>query len=361
VGMLVLFLTSRRYRPTWSVAIVLGLALIAPLTATALAERSLGWEPALDAPLPGYRPWLAAVGRNNDPAGRWMSWCEPVAAPFATDTHRAVSFLEAPGRWLDTYDSFVPARYFDYWRALTGSTQFVNPVGGQWYQDQPGDPPPNATLTDAAGVRRILAGNTCGRPPASLGWHRIDSAGSQTVWANDGAYPEAWVSHHWQQVPAGQDQLAVSGLASEPPAFAAHADQIEGAPIAGTGAAPERAQVERPSAEHLVARLQRPAGSRSYLLVAEGYDSSWHASVAGHGRKLLAANGDFQAVELKPGDEVVDIRYEPLSKTVLTPVSYGLSFALIGGVLVSLWRPRWLFARGRRKPSGTEHQGGTLG
>jgi hypothetical protein len=266
-----------------------------------------------------------------------MSWCQPLGYAFQSDAHRPDSFLEVPGRWFDSYDSFVPTRYFDYWRTLTGSTLFVNPVGGQWYQDAPENPPPNATLTNAAGVRRILSGNSCGRPPASLGWRRIDVAGTQTVWANPRAYPEAWVSHRWKQVPPGDAQLAITRLAAEPPAFAAHADQIEGATAAGAGGAPERARLERPSAEHLVARLARPAPDQSYLVVAEGYNSGWRATVDGHSRSILAADGDFQAVELKPGDRVVDVRFEPFSRTVLTPLSYVLSVVLIAASLGILW------------------------
>jgi hypothetical protein len=341
---LALFLTLRR-RTTWAVAGALGLALVTPLTASALAERSLGWSPRADSPPAGYAPWLSAVANHDDPGGRWMSWCEPLGFAFGSDTHRPVSFLEVPGRWLDTYDSFVPVRYFRYWRALTGSQKFVDPVGGQWYQDEPGNPPPNATLTDAAGVRRILAGNGCGAPAQALGWRRLDTVGNQTVWANDGAYPEAWVSHRWQSVADGDSQLAISHLASQPAAFAGHVDQIEGATAGGTGRGPEAVRLDRPTAEHLVARLQRPVASVAYLLVSEGYNGGWRASVAGSGRKLLAGDGAFQAVELKSGDKVVDIRFEPTSKTILTPLSYVLSCALVATVLGGIWY-RW-----KRSPS----------
>ena len=336
VASLALFVVLR-FRTTWAVATILGLALVAPLTATALTERSLGWLPQDDSAPVGYAPWLAAVANDNDNAGRWMSWCQPLGFAFAGDTHRPVSFLQVPGRWLDAYDSFLPTRYFNYWRTLTGSQQFVNPVGGQWYSDEPGNPPPNATLTNAAGVRRVLSSNGCGEPPAALGWRRIEDVGTQTVWANDGAFPEAFVSHRWKQLPKGDGLQAVTQLAAEPSAFSTHADQIEGATAAGTGTAPERARLERPSGEHLVARLARPATGTSYLIVAEGYNAGWRASVDGHSRTLLAANGDFQAVQLEPGDQVVTLRFAPFSKSVLTPLSYVLSILMIAGCLMLLW------------------------
>jgi hypothetical protein len=345
---LVLFLVVRR-RTAWAVATVLGLALVAPLTASALTERALGWSPSANNPIVGYQPWLNAVARDNDPNGRWMSWCEPLGSGFDATTHRADTFLEAPGRWLDAYDSFLPTRFYDYWLTLTGNPQIVDPVGGQWYQDQPGNPPPNATLTDTAGVSRILAGNTCGQPAASLGWRRVEVVGPQTVWANDGAYPGAWVTNRWTDVPGGADLQALHQLAAEPPAFAGHTDQIEGATGVPSGSAPVKAQLERPSAEHLVAHLARPATGHSYLLVSEGTNYGWKATVDGHSRAILAADGDFQAIELKPGDQVVDIRFDPFSKRVLTPLSYILSGVLAALALAFAWR-----RRRTSDPGGTE-------
>ena len=64
-------------------------------------------------------------------------------------------FLEVPGRWLDTYESFRPPEFFTYWRTLTGSTQYDQRregLGSLWYMHTDQDPTPNANLVNAAAL-----------------------------------------------------------------------------------------------------------------------------------------------------------------------------------------------------------------
>jgi hypothetical protein len=85
---------------------------------------------------------------------------------------------------------------------------------------------------------------------------------------------------------------------------------------------PERLQVR--------ARLDGPG----HLLVVEGWESGWRASVDGAEQPVLRANAAFRAVALPPGTHVVDMTYRP------RPAAAGaaLSAATLGLFLLAAWR-----------------------
>ncbi len=187
--------------------------------------RTMGWRPVPDAPPPQYRDMLALVRAQNDRSGRWTS--------FALDYGQAKpnAFLEVPGRWLDTYESFVTKEFFTYWRMLTGATRYDHPtgLGGLWYQHLGDDPAPHPNLVNAAGISRILSSDSRVAEAHTLGWTILARRGNLLAYDNPNAFPLAYLSRRWESVP-GDTTAAIARLAAVRDAtFRSHTDYITGA------------------------------------------------------------------------------------------------------------------------------------
>ena len=160
-------------------------------------ERQLRWWPPVpDEPLPEFADTLALVARYNDQAGRWMSFSIPMHESYMPNV-----FLEVPGRWLDTYESFRPPEFFTYWRTLTGSTQYDQRregLGSLWYMHTLQDPTPNANLVNAAGITRILGRSGRAAETEQLGWSLLGEQGKLHVYHNPQAFPMAYGSRRWE-------------------------------------------------------------------------------------------------------------------------------------------------------------------
>ena len=110
-------------------------------------------------------------------------------------------FLEVPGRWLDTYESFRPPEFFTYWRTLTGSTQYDQRregLGSLWYMHTDQDPTPNANLVNAAGITRVLGSSDRIAEAEQLGWSLLGDQGILRVYHNPQAFPMAYGSRRWE-------------------------------------------------------------------------------------------------------------------------------------------------------------------
>ena len=104
------------------IVVVFGVSLLAMGV-----ERQLRWQPVPDKPLPEFADTLALVARHDDAAGRWMSFSIQMHESYMPNV-----FLEVPGRWLDTYESFRPPEFFTYWRTLTGSRSVPTTCSIRW-------------------------------------------------------------------------------------------------------------------------------------------------------------------------------------------------------------------------------------
>jgi hypothetical protein len=326
------------WRRGWTTAaILLPIALLPVAVAGSLQERSLGWHPVQNAPDAIYQPWLQLVTAHDDRDGRWMSYCQPVYYSFdprESFTYRPNTFLNAPGRWLDTYVSFPRPDYYAYWQRLTGSERYSGRDFGAWFQHTPDDPQPNLSLVNAAGVSRVLGSSACEKP-GTAPWDELGStlatptSRTDTVYANGAAYPMAYVSHDWDVVRSVEE--AVGRLAEPANAtFATHRDYVSSQAPPASGGPPLRARVERVSAT-----LQRvslpPLRSTGLLVVLDHHDDNWQAYVDDRRSELVRVNGVFRGVFLPPGAESVILRYEPWWPRWLFP----LCWVLIGAALVA--------------------------
>jgi len=85
-------------------------------------------------------------------------------------------------------------------------------------------------------------------------------------------------------------------------------------------------------------RFEARANRASHLVVLDGYDPDWRATVDGQAAPLVRANLLFRAVALPPGRHVVDLRYRPRSAVAGAVVS--VAGLLAAGLLAAGWRPR---------------------
>jgi hypothetical protein len=320
-------------------SVVVGIALVAAGVGGSLSERQLGWRPVPDRPDPPYRPWLGLVARYDDPSGRWMSYCQQLnvaSDPATSFTYRPDTFLDVPGRWLDTYVSFPAPDYYAYWQRLTRSSLYTGREFGNWFQHTPDAGEPNAALVDGAGISRVLGSSVCHRPlPAS--WRPLASARAtptttiDTVYANAGAYPQAYVSRRWKH--ATSRDAAIASLASvRDPSFRTHVDEVQADLPRAPGGDPLRVMVRRVSGTELKVRLTGPLSTGGLLVVLDYFDPQWHAYVDGERKPIERTNGVFQGVYLPAGRRSVTLRYEPWWTSTLYPMSWaliGLALAVI--------------------------------
>ena len=272
-------------------------------------ERQLRWRPVPDQPLPEFVDTLALVARHNDPAGRWMSFSIPMHESYMPNV-----FLEVPGRWLDTYESFRPPEFFTYWRTLTGSTQYDQRregLGSLWYMHTDQDPTPNANLVNAAGITRVLGSSDRIAEAEQLGWSLLGEQGILRVYHNPQAFPMAYGSRRWE-VDTPADEAIARIATTEQGAFNSHTDYVDGVtPVASPGEDPLPARVVRPSAEAVQVTLAAPSRTPVLLVLLDSYHPDWQAIVDGEYRSVLRVNGVFRGVLLEPGETHVTFRFEP--------------------------------------------------
>ena len=289
------------YLPIFVVA--LGVSLLAMGV-----ERQLRWRPVPDKPLPEFEDTLALVTRHNDAAGRWMSFSIQMHESYMPNV-----FLEVPGRWLDTYESFRPPEFFTYWRTLTGSTQYDQRregLGSLWYMHTPEDPTPNANLVNAAGITRILGSSDRVAETEQLGWSLLGQQGILRVYHNPQAFPMAYGSRRWE---VATPDAAIARLATaEQGSFNNHTDYVDGVtPVASPDEGPLPARVIRHSAEEVQVTLAAPSRTPALTVLLDSYHPDWQAIVDGERRPVLRVNGVFRGVLLAPGETQVTFRYEP--------------------------------------------------
>ena len=297
--------------PRSALALTLALAVIVVFGVSLLAlgvERQLRWRPVPDKPLPEFVDTLALVARHNDPAGRWMSFSIQMHESYMPNV-----FLEVPGRWLDTYESFRPPEFFTYWRTLTGSTQYDQRregLGSLWYMHTLQDPTPNANLVNAAGITRVLGSADRIAEAEQLGWSLLGDQGILRVYHNPQAFPMAYGSRRWES--AAPDAAIARIATAEQGSFDRHTDYVDGVtPVASPGDAPLPARVVRPSAEEVQVSLVAPSRTPVLLVLLDSYHPDWQALVDGERRPVLRVNGVFRGVLLEPGETQVTFRFEP--------------------------------------------------
>ncbi|HVS28994.1 MAG TPA: hypothetical protein VHE14_05550 [Solirubrobacteraceae bacterium] len=318
------------------VVVSIPVVLLTLTLAAALHERALGWRPVPAQAPSGVQTWLRLVASNNDPNRRWMSYCQS----FSDFLYRPVKFLESPGRWLDTYESFVDTDYYRYWQRLTGSQLYANQRGalGTWNQHRPQDPAPNAALVNAAGIGQVLGTTACKRRVDRFGWAPVSSAPavgatrragaapvSYVVYHNSAAFPLAYVSGRARTV-AGPAE-AVARLARSSPAFAAHTDYVEGTqPVPSTDRPPQEMKLKRDNPQHLSVTVT-PQPRPSLLVLVEHFNSGWHAYAQGpkgapRQLHIRRANGVFQAVVIPAWTRKVVFKFNPLWQRLSLPLAY---------------------------------------
>lgn len=217
---------------------------------------------------------------------RRMSTHEMLAASdlFVGNNVLAHAGLESPAG----FEAIVSDRMVRYANLAGG---FVRPEGrGLIYAEF------DSPLLDTAGVRYLFLPFAM-EPPRR--WRRIGEWGELRLYENPAAMPRAWLATGWKGAP---DVDTASGLV-------ATADVIEGAgdsPPAGRAAGV--VWQERSPDRH---RLTVEAPAKSWLIVADAYDSGWVAEVDGQPAEIRPANVAFRAVELAPGPHTVTFRFRP--------------------------------------------------
>ena len=289
-------------------------------------ERQLRWRPVPDTPLPEFVDTLALVARHNDPAGRWMSFSIQMHESYMPNV-----FLEVPGRWLDTYESFRPPEFFTYWRTLTGSTQYDQRregLGSLWYMHTLQDPTPNANLVNAAGITRVLGSSDRIAEAEQLGWSLLGDQGILRVYHNPQAFPMAYGSRRWEST---APDAAIARIATaEQGSFDNHTDYVDGVtPVASPGEAPLPARVVRPSAEEVQVTLVAPSRTPVLLVLLDSYHPDWQAIVDREYRSVLRVNGVFRGVLLEPGETQVTFRFEPRWFPWLPAIAAAVALAMI--------------------------------
>jgi hypothetical protein len=321
-----------------NVAVVIPVSLVILTVIAAHEERRLGWIPARDTPPRLAHQWLPMVERQDDPQGRWMSHCQELGFQSSGKRYpyRPVQFLEARGRWLDNYESFVPDAYYAYWRALTRSGRYDDWPYGQWNQHSPEDPRPSSRLVNAAGIGRVLGSARCAREAEGLGWQELARRGRFRVYENPSAYPMAYVSHHWERVPGRRS--ALHELTARRGAFASHTDFVEGGPQSPReGSMPAMsAKVRRVSAERVLVEPPRVQRTGGLLVLLDAYHVGWRAYSEGAELPVVRVNGMFRGVALEPGVRVVTFAFEPWWKDTLPLVSSAVALVLLIVLLVSV-------------------------
>jgi hypothetical protein len=274
-----------------------------------------------------------------------MSYCQRLTFwtdPKASFTYRPATFLDVPGRWLDTYVSFPSPDYYAYWHRLTGSNLYTGREFGAWFQHTPDAGAPNSGLVDAAGITRVLGSSACRRPlPES--WRRLASVRAvptsltDTVYVNTQAFPQAYVSHRWRR--AVSRDAAVDAIAAEHGLrFGSHVDWVEAATPAAPGGDPLPVTLRRVSGTDLEVDFGRPLTRAGLLVVLDRFDSNWHAYVDGEKTRIVRTNGVFRGVAVPRGSRSAVLRYEPWWNSTLYPVSWTLiclTFVAIAWTTVS--------------------------
>ena len=300
--------------------------------------RAIGWRPVVDAPPPQYRDMLSLVRIQNDQDGRWMS--------FALDYGQAKpnAFLEVPGRWLDTYDSFVTREFYFFWRTLTGATRYDYPsgLGGLWAQHLRGDPTPHPNLVNAAGISRVLSSDSRVDEAHTLGWTILARRGNLLVYDNPNAFPMAYLSRRWESVP-GDITAAITQLAAvRDIMFHSHTDYITGAvEVSSPDDSPLPVQVMRLGTEEVRISVSEAVQSPGIAVLLDSHHPDWRAYVHGTPRPLLRINGVFRGVLLQPGETRVTFRYEPSWVPWLQAIA-GILAVLLSLLLLPVGWWRWL-------------------
>ena len=78
--------------------------------------------------------------------------------------------------------------------------------------------------------------------------------------------------------------------------------------------------------------LSVEASAPGYVVLVDGYDPGWEATVDGRASRVYRANYGFRAVAVPAGEHVVQMRYRPLAVTAGLLVS---SLALAGTLLAA--------------------------
>ena len=60
-------------------------------------------------------------------------------------------------------------------------------------------------------------------------------------------------------------------------------------------------------------RLEAELSQAGYVVLVDGYDPGWRATIDGRGVPVLRANVAFRAVAVPPGRHVIEYRYRPTS------------------------------------------------
>ena len=307
------------YLPIFVVA--LGVSLLAMGV-----ERQIRWQPVPDEPLSEFADTLALVARYDDATGRWMSFSIQMHESYMPNV-----FLEVPGRWLDTYESFRPPEFFTYWRTLTGSTQYDQRregLGSLWYMHTPQDPTPNANLVNAGGITRILGSSDRVAETEQLEWSLLGEQGILRVYHNPQAFPMAYGSRRWE---VATPDAAIARLATaEQGSFINHTDYVDGVtPVTSPDEAPVPARVMRRSAEEVQITLAAPSRTPALTVLLDSYHPDWQAIVDGERRPVLRVNGVFRGVLLEPGETQVTFRYEPRWFPWLPAIAAAVALAMV--------------------------------
>jgi hypothetical protein len=155
-------------------------------------------------------------------------------------------------------------------------------------------------------------------------------SGDMNIYENPDIYPEAWIAPHAQFVKSEAEAAAAISSAGFDPSKTAVIEvggREKPSLVSGTGGAIE---VTEYSPERIIVNLTK--GSSGWLIFTNTWYPDWTVEVGGWPRKLWKSDLAFMAVEIKPGDRVVEFKYLDHVFTM------GLFITIAGmGVCLLIW------------------------
>jgi hypothetical protein len=238
---------------------------------------------------------------------------------------------------IGSYNFPKTSRWARLWAAYGQSTGDQN----DWNPELP----KSHAVLDAFAARYVL-------PPAGMrgpSWLKpvYDQVqGAQLVLENPTALPRAWVAYGWRS--AANQVSATAATVESSAAQLLQRPVLEG--VAGPSAPPSALAPAPSPVSFLVdqdeeVKLKADVRRAGYLVLGDSYYPGWHATIDGRAATIVAANENFRAVAVTPGEHTIDFRYQPTSFRIGAIVSIVTAAALLACLGVLLAR--------RRRAAGT--------
>jgi len=141
-------------------------------------------------------------------------------------------------------------------------------------------------------------------------WSRLADADGLAVFENLRARPRAWRPTGLRHLRPSHLDLVMTGDASFDPGAVALLDAVAGASnVDATGLAPGPATLTTPDVNHIA--VETDGAGPGYVVISEGYDRGWGATVDGEPAAIERVDGLVMGVHVPAGRHAIALAYEP--------------------------------------------------